>query len=124
MKRKWLLKLTVCIAACAYAGYGQIEEQNQVTAMRMQIPRLQQEITAIEEEIERLRFDLDTFENPSNLMMMAKHSEFSHLRFPYHEDVLVLQADVEEKKVDHHMVAVKESFAIHPFKLSVMLGAH
>jgi hypothetical protein len=125
MKRKWLIKIVVCMTATAYAGFGLIEEQNKVTALRMEIPKLEQEIGSLEEEAQRLKFELEIFENPSNLLCLAKHAEFSHLQFPYHEDVLVLNAkETGNPPVQTDMVAVKPDFIIHPFKLSVMLGAH
>jgi len=125
MKRKWLIKIVVCMTATAYAGFGLIQEQNKVTALRMEIPKLEQEIGSLEEETQRLKFELEIFENPSNLLCLAKHAEFSHLQFPYHEDVVVLNTEqVEKPSVQMEMVAVEPEFMIHPFKLSVMLGAH
>ena len=123
MKRKWILKLAVCILGCTAVSYEHIHELNKLTAMRIQIPQIQQEIAYVNEEIDRLNFEFRSVENPVHLLSLAKNAEFSELRYPLQEEVVVLAADKQEVMISlaqNH----EKPFVIHPFKLSVILGAH
>ena len=86
----WMFKLTICIVAVAFSVYIYMNEHNKVIEMQLAIPPLQKELRAIIAENERLQFEIERFENPSNLMKLAKKPEFRHLKFPYHSDVIVI----------------------------------
>jgi CHAT domain-containing protein len=123
MKKKFLIKMAVCILGCAAVGYEHIYELNQMTAMRIKIPQIQQEITLVNEEIDRLNYEFQIMENPEKLLHLAKHAEFSDLHFPLKEEILVLS---QENAIKEPTLLAKQekSFKIQPFKLSVILGAH
>ncbi len=123
MKRKWILKLAVCILGCTLVSYEHIYELNKMTAMRIQIPQIQQEIAYVNEEIDRLNFEFRIAENPVHLLSLAKNAEFSELHYPLQEEVVVLNL---EPQISSTTLAQENTkpFVIHPFKLSVILGAH
>ena len=84
------LKLGVCLVTALGAMYIYINEHNKVIEMQLAIPPLQKDLSAILAENERLQFEIDRFESPAHLLQLAKKPEFSHLKFPYTTDVLVI----------------------------------
>ena len=122
MKKKLLVKIAVCILGCSLVSYEHIHGLNELTAMRIEIPQIQQEIAKVSEEIDQLQFECLSMENPQHLLYLAKSADFSDLQYPLQEEVIVLQ---KEKTLTLAAQPVKEEpFKIHPFKLSVILGAH
>lgn len=84
------LALFVCILAVSFSVYSYIEKQNELTELRRGIPVLEREVKAILEENRRLRYEIDRFESPLHLMELARKPEYSHLRFPCLNEVILL----------------------------------
>lgn len=84
------LRIYVCILAAGLTLYAMIEKQNELVAMRLEIPAMEKELRLIEEENTRLKYEIERFESPIHLMELAKKSEFSHLKFPHNSEVLLL----------------------------------
>ena len=78
------------LALLGFAFWAYINEQNKLTALRLAIPALSKEVKKKQEEISRLHYEIDQFESPIHLMELARKAEFSHLKYPYVEDVLIL----------------------------------
>lgn len=74
-----------------FALYTYVEQQNQVTALKLQLPKIAREIKALQEENTRLQFEIDTFENPDNLLKLAAKPQFAHLQHPLSTDVLMVK---------------------------------
>lgn len=74
-----------------FALYSYVELANQVTSVQLQLPKVAREIKALQEENTRLQFEIDTFENPDNLLKLAATPAFSHLQHPLSPDVLVVK---------------------------------
>ena len=74
-----------------FALYTYVEQQNQVTALKLQIPKIAREIKALNEENTRLQFEIDIFENPDNLLKLAASPQFVHLQHPLSTDVLMVK---------------------------------
>jgi len=91
MKKGLVIRLFLCIAATALCLYLHIERQNSMTQLRLEIPTLAKEVEQIEHEIERVQFEIDQFENPAYLMELARRPEYSHLRQPRVDEVIVVQ---------------------------------
>lgn len=70
--------------------YLYIDQQNQLTVMRREIPILQRQVKKIREENRRLQYEKDRFESPLHLMELARRPEYSHLRYPYLNEVIIL----------------------------------
>jgi hypothetical protein len=70
----------------------------------MKLPKLTKEIEAISEVNANLQYKIECFENPQNLLSLAAHPEYAHLKFPFTEEVvtvkegLALQWDAPEQK--------------------------
>lgn len=84
------LRIFVCILATGITLYAMIEKQNELVAMRLEIPAMEKELRLIDEENTRLKYEIERFESPIHLMELAKKSEFSHLKFPHNSEVLLL----------------------------------
>lgn len=122
MKKKFLAKVAICFFSFAAVGYEHIHEINKMTSVRIQIPKIQQEIHVINEEIDQLNYEFQEFENPQRLLHLAKQAEYSDLHFPYQQDILVMQHEIEQQT--NILVKHEAPFKINTFKLSVILGAH
>lgn len=84
------LRIFICIFAAGWTLYAFIDKQNELVELRMAIPALTQEVKAIEDENNRLKYEVERFESPIHLMELARKPEFSHLKYPYDRDVIVL----------------------------------
>ena len=82
----FVISLTIAVVTL----FASIERQNELTLLRMEIPTLSKEIQVLQEENIRLRYELDQFESPVHLMEFARKPEFSHLKFPYVKDIIIL----------------------------------
>ncbi len=68
--------------------------QNTLTAQRIRIPQLAQEIKNIEESNIRLQYEIDAFENPLHLIELARRSGLEHFKHPLLSDVVHLKEGV------------------------------
>lgn len=84
------LKIFICILTVGLMLYALIEKQNELVAIRLEIPVLEKELHLLEEENNRLLYEIEQFESPMHLMELAKKPEFSHLKFPHQSEVIVL----------------------------------
>jgi hypothetical protein len=85
-----LVRIFICICSIGLTLYAVIEKQNELVELRLAIPVLTKEVKIIEEENTRLRYEIERFESPMHLMELARKPEFSHLKFPYNRDIIVL----------------------------------
>lgn len=98
-----LLRIVLCIAVFGVLLYSYVDRQNDVTRLRLEIPKMAKAIKDLTEENTRLQYEIDLFESPQNLMLLASHSEFAHLKHPMVKDIvtmdegLALQAPFDEK---------------------------
>jgi len=95
-----LLKLGVCLTALGLCLYSYLETQNELTQLKIRLPEVEKEIKIVREENRRLGYEIDQFENPSHLIELAHHPEFSHLKHPLIREILT----------------VPEAFAINEFQ--------
>jgi len=80
--------LSILIAGASLYLY--ILELNSLTELRLTIPALEKEVKRLEEDNIRLRYAINQFENPVHLMELARKPEFSHLHYPYENQILIL----------------------------------
>lgn len=91
MNKGLFARIFVCILCLGFCLYSYLDLQNEITELRIKIPALTSEVRRIVEENTRYRYEIERFEDPQNLMQLAKRSEFAHLRFPITNEVLTLQ---------------------------------
>ncbi|MCF7806838.1 MAG: hypothetical protein K9M07_04310 [Simkaniaceae bacterium] len=122
MRRNILLKISICILSFASVIYAYLEDQNEVISLSMMVPSLERQLLAIQEENTRLRYEIERFESPSNLMQLAKHCEFSHLHHPYSDDIICVTFNSN----DFFMPRPQNANAYETFSLesqSIVVGA-
>ncbi|MBM3202195.1 MAG: hypothetical protein FJZ56_07310 [Chlamydiae bacterium] len=97
MSRLFLTKVLVCLFSLGGCLYAYLEEQNELIKLRMEIPRLGQDIKEIHEENLRLEFEIESFENPKHLMELVLQNEYSHLKHPLVSDIVVVSQEKKEE---------------------------
>ncbi len=85
-----IARALICIAFLGLALSAYVDKQNELTRLKMRIPEAALQIKAVREEIARLRYEIDRFESPENLLALAEEKRFSHLKHPYSSDILTL----------------------------------
>ncbi|HEY4831599.1 MAG TPA: hypothetical protein VIH61_03465 [Waddliaceae bacterium] len=86
-----LLRLSICLVVIWLTLFFYIDENNELTELRRLIPQLEKEVKAFEEDNVRLTYEIEQFENPFHLMELVRKPEYSHLKYPYVESVIILQ---------------------------------
>lgn len=85
-----LIKLGFCLSVFGLCLYSYLESQNELTQLKIQLPKVEKEVKLIREENRRLAYELDQFENPTRLIEMAHRPEFSHLKHPLLREILTV----------------------------------
>lgn len=122
MKNNIFLKISICVLSIASVMYSHLEDQNEMTKLKVLIPRLESQLWAAQEENTRLQYEIEQFESPANLMLLAKQCEFSHLRHPYDDEVLTVSVFGEAYKEE----LIKETLGFEKFSFEprkIMVGA-
>ena len=70
-----------------------IDRLNDLTRLRLEIPVHLKELKTLREENQRLQYEIDQFESPLYLMELLKKPEFSNLKFPKENEVIVIEVD-------------------------------
>ena len=112
MRVSLLFKISLCVFSLAMVVFNYLENQNESVKLKMRVPKLEKQLMAIEEENSRLRYEIEQFESPANLMRLAKQCEFSHLVHPVSDDILIVSD--HEKPYNHAPIDKKafENFTI------------
>ena len=86
-----ILRLFFCLVSLGSALYKTIDQQNDLTKLRIALPLLSREIHEVQEEKTRLRYEIESFENPLHLMQLARRNDFSHLKYPLRSEILTIR---------------------------------
>ena len=97
MSKGLLFRLLICIFTLGLFLYAYVDKQNGLTELKMQIPKLSKDLKELQEEKVSLTYAIDQFENPKNLLNKIRLSEFSHLKYPFSTEVIILLESREEK---------------------------
>ncbi len=117
---KHVLKVFICIFTFGLSLYFYIDTLNAQTELKIKIPALMKEIEQIREENIHFAYEIECFKSPSNLLELAKRSEYAHLKFPYAKDVL--EIFVNEREV-LSLPKETEEDGLSGFKLPILLGS-
>ncbi len=88
--RGTVARIFYCILFTGWIFYAYIHKQNEKVELQLLIPLLSKEVNLLKEENTRLKYEIDCFESPLHLMELARKPEFSHLKYPYTKDVLIV----------------------------------
>ena len=91
MNRGLLFRLLICIFSLGGFLYTYIDKQNDLTELKMEIPELAKQLRNLEEENGQLSLEIERLENPSCLIKRLREKEYSHLHYPYVNEVVVLK---------------------------------
>ncbi len=94
---EFLVRLFCCIFILGISLFAYVSKHNVLTEKRILVPKLAKELQKQEEENVRIQFAIEKFENPIHLMELARKPEFSHLKHPSVNDIIIIE---KEKKVD------------------------
>ncbi len=116
MNKALLVRFVLCLFSFCLCLYFYLDQQNQLTALKIKLPQLIQEVVKIQEENQRLQYEIDQFENPSHLLELAQKAEFSHLKHPFIHDILTVAEGIalQDQKVDRETSS---------YSISVTVGA-
>jgi cell division protein FtsL len=118
-KKGFVLQVFLCLMLFSICWFSYLEKQNELTELRIYVPKLVKEIKYIQEENTRLKYQIEQFENPERLMKMASETRFSHLKHPLNKEILVLQ---EAVALELPSQSEKESVPLKP-KITLAVGA-
>ena len=110
-----MLRVLICIFFFGFSLYSYVDKQNELTELKLRLPRIAKEIKAIRQENTRLAFEIESFENPQYLMELAK--EYGYLKHPCLNEILTvnegiaLQLDKPSEESSSE-VTPKVSFAV------------
>ena len=90
---KVFFQIFLCIVILGYSLYFYIDHRNDVTELRLEIPALAKEVRDIQEENQRLQYEIDRFESPLHLIELLRKPEFSYLKYPHSNEILVIPHD-------------------------------
>lgn len=85
------VKMILCLSSIVGMLYLYIDKQNELIELRIQVRSLAKELREIQENNISLQYEIDQFESPVHLMELARTPAFSHLKYPYTKDILILQ---------------------------------
>lgn len=91
LRNRTIWQLSLCLLCSAFAFYSYLIKQNEITDLRIRIPKEEKVTDQIREEITRLTLKIDQFEDPQNLMRIASAGEYPHLSHPYLSDVITVE---------------------------------
>lgn len=94
MKNKLTLKIFVCFFTLCLCLYSYLEAHNQMTKLRLELPKISKELNTLKEENLRLKYEIESFESPQHLMALLKTDAFSHLRFPQVTEILQIDQGI------------------------------
>lgn len=95
-----LIRLLICILFGGLLLYKSIDRVNDLTELRLTIPVLKREVLDIQEKNTEMRYQIELFESPENLIELLKQPRFSHLQFPLNQEVVFISyesIDVSEE---------------------------
>jgi len=86
-----ITRIFTCIFFVTGLMYFYLREHNNIVELQMKIPTLKKELQEIESDNIRLSYELEQLEDPLYLMKLLQRPEYSHLKFPYNEDVIIIR---------------------------------
>ncbi len=70
-----------------------IDKQNDLAVLKMEIPRLTKALRRLKEENALLSLKIEEAEHPDRLMKLLRQKEYSHLKYPHIDEVIVIEKE-------------------------------
>ncbi len=90
-KKGFTVQVALCLLMLGACLFSYLEKQNELTELRIYVPKLVKEIQLKQEVNVGLKYQIQKFESPEHLMLLASDSKFNHLKYPLSKEVLVLE---------------------------------
>lgn len=90
-KKNYLIKVVICIFIFCFFLFQYISKSNELTELKLALPKLEKKLIEIVEENKKYQYQIDKFESPSHLLELARSPQFSHLKHPLIKNVLKVQ---------------------------------
>ncbi len=87
-------RLTFCIGLILTLLFVYLDKQNELTKLKIMMPKVEKEIVLLKEENKRLKYEIEKFESPSHLMELARLPEFAHLKHPLVKNILKVEEGI------------------------------
>ncbi len=85
-----LVRLGICVGVFGTLLFFYLEKQNELTQLKIQLPKIERQIANLREESRHLRYEIDQFESPTHLIELAHRPEFGHLKYPLLKEILTV----------------------------------
>lgn len=89
MKKRIFLQSLLCLTAFGVMLYSYISTCHEVREKQALVYQSSKQLAILSEENTRLSYEIDRFEDPKNLMQLAKSKKFSHLKVPSSDEVII-----------------------------------
>lgn len=80
MKKNQFITYLIPLLVVATLIFLYIREHNDLTELRIQVPKLEREISSLEAEKIKLQFELEQFFSPSRLEEISRRAQYAHLK--------------------------------------------
>lgn len=94
MNKSIIFKIFICLFVFGICLYSYIDKQNELTSLKIEIPKVAKEIEDLKQEIKKMHYEVEMFENPAYLMQLIRQPQFGYLKHPFIEDVLTVPRGV------------------------------
>lgn len=115
-----LVRIFICVFTLGVSLYLYVDKLNNHTELKLQIPSIMKEVDSIKQESIHLSYEIEQFKNPMHLIQLAKRPEFTHLKFPYEQDIWVVPSGIAQR-VNLESQEASEGVSRF-FKFPVLLG--
>lgn len=94
---KHLLRIFICLTCFGVSLYLYLDKINEQTNIRFKIPQIEKEIEELEQANIELAYQIENFKNPQHLLELAERPEYSHLKFPFAQEVMVISTEIAKR---------------------------
>ncbi len=112
MKAINIWRIGFCIMIFSFFLYSYIDCQNELTSLKIHLPKKKEKLATLQEENKHLQYKIDQYENPTYLMELAQNKHFAHLKHPFVEDIMALpegmalQTQTEKNIIEDYQVVL------------------
>lgn len=83
----WIYRVGICLFVFTLSLISYISKQNELTRLKICIPKIEKELFSLKGEVCQLHYEIDQFESPDRLMDLACHPDYAHLKHPLLKDI-------------------------------------
>ncbi len=114
-------RIFICISVFGISLFLYLDKLNDQNALKLQIPLIEKEIHELSQQNVELAFQLENFKNPQHLLELAQQPEYSHLKFPFMEEVMIVSERIAQR-YENKQDEVEVAGRVDGFKWPFYLG--